>query len=546
MNAFNVCVAIIVILTLAGFVVGLVRAKSDEERIPAVAAFTAQVVVVAVFLVLVAGMHKSGAVPVVLALACAVLPIVVYLIAQRACGGAGANAAQVGQVAGEAAARDGRSKDDVWNNLRGPGQAAQPVQPVPQQAQAGGRAQPAWTGQAQASQAGQVPTAQTVQPLRPVPVEQLSQDTQAVRPVQAANPAQSSQGVQARRGAEPAAQPVATPQTVQPAQVSQPTQPVKPVQPVQSHSGATPSSAQPAQSATPQTGKEVTQRFAPVTTASGIAGRPASAQGDAGSEERAAQPGQAAHSQGTEQTAVLEPVRPQGAAQEASAPEDASARAQQPAQAQPTAAQQGADSPQAKKVQAEEATQVQQTQQAQQPAQDASVHHDGQEQQSEQQPKETAQPQARAQSAAQPAQPAQLAQPMEETQAATAQAAQTPSHDLALPDPAEPGIDEREIARRRAAQEASRRASIAYADRKAKAEAFRSKGKYLIAAGLFEKAAETAPNKASRRTVAFEQLSCYVKAGKTDKARELAMVLRRESTLTRAERVKLNAILSQG
>ena len=528
MNAFNVCVAIIVILTLAGFVVGLVRAKSDEERIPAVAAFTAQVVVVAVFLVLVAGMHKSGAVPVVLALACAVLPIVVYLIAQRACGGAGADAAQAGQTAGEAAAHDGQSKDAVWSNLRGPGQAAQPVQPVPQQAQAGGRAQPGRASQAQPAQAGQVPAAQTeqapapqtAQPLRPVPVEQLSQGTQTARPVQAAKSAQSSQGVQARRGAEPAAQPVATPQTAQPAQVSQPTQPVKPVQPVQSHSGATASSVQPAQSATPQTGKEVTQRFAPVTTASGIAGKPASVQGDAGSEQRAAQPEQAAHSQGTEQTAVLEPVRPQNAVQEAGASEDASAQTQQPVQTQPTAAQQGADSQQAKKAQDEGAAQVQQTQQEQQPAQET-----------------------------QPAQPA-TARPVEETQPATAQPSQTPSQtpsqDSALPDPAEPGIDEREIARRRAAQEASRRASIAYADRKAKAEAFRSKGKYLIAAGLFEKAAETAPNKASRRTVAFEQLSCYVKAGKTDKARELAMVLRRESTLTRAERVKLNAILSQG
>ena len=524
MNAFNVCVAIIVILTLAGFVVGLVRAKSDEERIPAVAAFTAQVVVVAVFLVLVAGMHKSGAVPVVLALACAVLPIVVYLIAQRACGGAGADAAQAGQTAGEAAAHDGQSKDAVWSNLRGPGQAAQPVQPVPQQAQAGGRAQPSRASQAQPAQAGQVPAtqigqvpaAQTAQPLRPVPVEQLSQGTQTARPVQAAKSAQSSQGVQARRGAEPAAQPVATPQAAQPAQVSQPTQPVKPVQPVQSHSGATASSVQPAQSATPQTGKEVTQRFAPVTTASGIAGKPASAQGDAGSEQRAAQPEQAAHLEEAEQTAVLEPVRPQNAAQESAALEDASVQAQQPAQAQPTAAQQGADSPRAKKVQAEEAAQVQQTQQEQRSAQET-----------------------------QSAQPA-TARPVEETQPATARAAQTPSHDSALPDPAEPGIDEREIARRRAAQEASRRASIAYADRKAKAEAFRSKGKYLIAAGLFEKAAETAPNKASRRTVAFEQLSCYVKAGKTDKARDLAMVLRRESTLTRAERVKLNAILSQG
>ncbi len=532
MNAFNVCVAIIVILTLAGFVVGLVRAKSDEERIPAVAAFTAQVVVVAVFLVLVAGMHKSGAVPVVLALACAVLPIVVYLIAQRACGGAGADAAQPGQTAEKAAVHDGRSKDDVWNNLRGPGQEAQPAQPVPQQVQAGGRAQPARTGQAQPSrvgqvpeaQAGQVPAAQTAQPLRPVLVEQLPQGTQAAKPAQfsqssqAVQATQATQPVQAGRGAESAAQPVATPQTVQAAQVSQPTQPVKPVKPVQSHSGATASSAQPAQSATPQTGKEVTQRFAPVTTASGIAEKPAPAQGDAGSEERAAQSEQAAHSQEAEQTAVLEPVRAQSAAQEGGASKDASAQAHQPAQAQPTAAQQDADSPQAKKAQAEEAAQVQQTQQEQQPAQGAATQ------------SATAQP----------------AQPVEETQPATAQAAQTPSQDSALPDPAEPGIDEREIARRRAAQEASRRASIAYADRKAKAEAFRSKGKYLIAAGLFEKAAETAPNKASRRTVAFEQLSCYVKAGKTDKARELAMVLRRESTLTRAERVKLNAILSQG
>ncbi len=500
MNAFNVCVAIIVVLTLAGFVVGLVRAKSDEERIPAVAAFTAQVVVVAVFLVLVAGMRKSGAVPVVLAVACAVLPIAVYLIVWRACGkpasGADADGAGAeGKASGGAAAREGRSKDDVWSNLRGPG-----LEDLPGQAQR--QMQPARTGQMQPDRAAQ--------PLHPVLAGQAGQAMQGVQSAQAAKPAQSEQIAQAARGAGSDARTAATSQAEQVAKSSQATQPLKPAQSAQPHFG---SAAFPAQSATSQAGGEVTQRFAPVTTASGIAEHPARVKDGAGSERSAAQPEQAAHAEAAAATAVLEPVRPQGAAQEDGALKGGTAQAQ-PAQAQP-AAQRGADPRQAEKPQAEGAAQVRQAQSAQ-PVQHAQV---------------------------QQAQAAQQAQPVQQAQVRQAQAS---SQEPALPDPAEPGIDEKEVARRRAAQEASRRASIAYADRKAKAEAFRSKGKYLIAAGLFEKAAETAPNKASRRTVAFEQLSCYVKAGKTDKARELAMVLRRESTLTRAERVKLNAILSQG
>ena len=416
MNAFNVCVAIIVILTLAGFVVGLVRAKSDGERIPVVAAFTAQVVVVAAFLVLVAGMRRGGAVPVALAVACAVLPIAVYLIVQRACGPAkldadAAGASAAGRMLEKGAAHDGRSKDDVWSNLRGPGQGEVPGQAV-QPVQTGSSA-PAVSRTAQPGQ-----TARIGQPAQPKqPGQQEEQPKQPLRSASTGQPAHAGQSA-ARpvREAQQAAQPVRVPQA---------TQPIKSVQAVQSQSGAA-SSAQPAQSATPQTGGEVTQRFAPVTTASGAAEKPVQQDG-----ATTPQPG----------------------------------RQNEPAASQP----------------------------AREPSRESA--------------------------------PADSAEPSGS---------------------AEPGIDEKEAARQRAAQEATRRASIAYADRKAKAEAFRSKGKYLIAAGLFEKAAETAPNKASRRTVAFEQLSCYVKAGKSDKARELACALRRESTLTRAERVKLNAIIAQG
>ncbi len=527
MNAFNVCVAIIVILTLAGFVAGLVQAKSHEERVPVVAAFTAQVVVVALFLVLVAGMHKSGAVPVVLALACAVLPIAVYSIVQRCCAKKKAEAGADAQASGDDVARDARSKDDVWNNLRGPAQAPQPVQ-ADKAGQADRGSRPA-------------PTTQPAQPLRPVPVAQ---------PVRASQPAETPQPAQ----------------SAQPERSAQPTQPVKSVQPVQSQSGAASAAQESAQSATPQTGKEVTQRFAPVATASGVAEKPVQVKGDADSTQalrRAGQSGTAAqasqanaadaaglvpsenqtvlpkqakpatqpgHADEAEKTAVLEPVRPQGAAQAERAGR-APADREQASQAQASQTPAGRTQTGAQPVQAQQASQPEQAQTGQTPSQEQGA----QDRQAN-----------RAQAAAatqQPVRTQETSQPERASKAAVKAAALA---DSPVADPAEPGIDEKEVARRKAAQEATRKAAIAYADRKEKAEAFRSKGKYLIAAGLFEKAAETAPNKASRRVVAFEQLSCYVKAGKDDKARELARALRRESTLTRAERVKLNAIIAQG
>lgn len=75
-----------------------------------------------------------------------------------------------------------------------------------------------------------------------------------------------------------------------------------------------------------------------------------------------------------------------------------------------------------------------------------------------------------------------------------------------------------------------------------KAVAFKARALHVPAARLFAEAAALAASDAARRRARFEELSCYVKADQLDKARELAEELNRSSVLTRAERVKLEAV----
>ena len=78
-----------------------------------------------------------------------------------------------------------------------------------------------------------------------------------------------------------------------------------------------------------------------------------------------------------------------------------------------------------------------------------------------------------------------------------------------------------------------------------KAQGFRDRGKNLVAAGLFARAADLAPERQQWREMLFEELGCYVRADKMDEARELARILLAQGTLTRANRIKLNAIISK-
>ena len=66
-----------------------------------------------------------------------------------------------------------------------------------------------------------------------------------------------------------------------------------------------------------------------------------------------------------------------------------------------------------------------------------------------------------------------------------------------------------------------------------------------MAAGLFARAADLAPERQQWREMLFEELGCYVRADKMDEARELARILLAQGTLTRANRIKLNAIISK-
>lgn len=81
-----------------------------------------------------------------------------------------------------------------------------------------------------------------------------------------------------------------------------------------------------------------------------------------------------------------------------------------------------------------------------------------------------------------------------------------------------------------------------YAEFCKKATTLRDQGSYAVAALLFEKAAAIAPSANAKRDTQFDELSCYVKAGDSKKAKALAATLRQSSVLTRFERIKLDAV----
>lgn len=79
-----------------------------------------------------------------------------------------------------------------------------------------------------------------------------------------------------------------------------------------------------------------------------------------------------------------------------------------------------------------------------------------------------------------------------------------------------------------------------------KAASLRDQGSYAVAAVIFKKAADAAPSANDARAAQFDELSCYVKAGETAKAKALAAQLRQSSVLTRFERIKLDAVERMG
>lgn len=79
-----------------------------------------------------------------------------------------------------------------------------------------------------------------------------------------------------------------------------------------------------------------------------------------------------------------------------------------------------------------------------------------------------------------------------------------------------------------------------------KATTLCDQGSYAVAAVIFKKAADAAPSANDARTAQFDELSCYVKAGETAKAKALAAQLRQSSVLTRFERIKLDAVERMG
>ena len=436
MVVFNACVAIVVLLTLAGFAVGLARAKSAGERTPVVVAFVVQLVVVVAFFVLVVGMRKTGAVSAALALACALLPTCAYLLACQCCErrqrtaasfvpGASGNVAKGGDAMSDAVASRMAAGPDLQEPpvpMYNPS-AVGTTQPLPQAAVQGGG------GRSQV-------------PAHAVPTVGGAGQGQWVAAEGASG--QSLSHAQAMRDA---------------------------ARLVEQRRQAAPTSSSGSRGAT--AGGFTDGRGA----AAGHPGANAGVWGTGGAVGPAAASRGASDGHAVSGMAIPAERGGAGLGSRSSSPQGSSTRARQPA------VRDGAG----------------------------------------------AGLEARA-----------FASGTAATKQAAVRGAGREGMQGMSQDVAQDASSQEEVA-----ELAIRKLAETFADRKAKAESFRSKGKYLIAAGLFAKAAEVAPDKSKRRQMLFDQLGCYVKAGKADEARTLAQALRRESTLTRAERIKLNAVIAQ-
>ena len=82
-----------------------------------------------------------------------------------------------------------------------------------------------------------------------------------------------------------------------------------------------------------------------------------------------------------------------------------------------------------------------------------------------------------------------------------------------------------------------------YASLRSKAESFQGRGMYLVAAGLFDQASGAAPDRAAWTATLLDQMACYVKAGRSAEARNVAFELRRSGQLNAAQTVKVNAVI---
>lgn len=77
-----------------------------------------------------------------------------------------------------------------------------------------------------------------------------------------------------------------------------------------------------------------------------------------------------------------------------------------------------------------------------------------------------------------------------------------------------------------------------------RATALRDKGLFVVAARLYAECADLADDRAVVRKAAIEEIACYVKGGRIERARELAEQLNTSAQdLTAVERIKIDAVL---
>ena len=77
-----------------------------------------------------------------------------------------------------------------------------------------------------------------------------------------------------------------------------------------------------------------------------------------------------------------------------------------------------------------------------------------------------------------------------------------------------------------------------------RATLLRDKGMFAVAARLYAECADLAADRSVVRKAAIEEIACYVKGGRIDRARMLAERLKASAhDLTAVERIKVDAVL---
>ncbi len=180
---FNICVAVIVVATIAVFVFGMVMSRKPERQMPVIVAFVVNALVIVAFLLLVAFGRQQTVAPYV-AGACVVLPFLSYLIASK--------------VAKRR--REGDKMDNAWGAYQVPGAQLADLNNASDQALFNARAgqgadsgMPAFGARGAAPSGAQVPGVQlsgnAAASASPAVDDALAQLVSAARASQAAQPA---------------------------------------------------------------------------------------------------------------------------------------------------------------------------------------------------------------------------------------------------------------------------------------------------------------------------------------------------------------------